>query len=129
LLRFALYHATDEELIERLRNPHIRANGEALKDARNALAAARNYLESSSSRKEMYLATTEARLHLVSREFEESAQTAKKALQFAKKAHSQQTIEEVKQIYRALNQLAPENPYVCNLGIEVSIFPQRGEGK
>lgn len=124
LLRFALYHATDDELVERLKNPHIRANEELLKDARSALIAARNHLESSSSRKEMYLATTEARLHLVGREFEESARTAKRALQFARKAHSQQTIEEVKQIYRVLNQLVPENPYVCNLGIEVGIFPR-----
>lgn len=123
LLRFALYYATDGELIERLKNPHVRTNKDLLKDARSALIAARNHLESSSSRKEMYLAITEARIYLVGREFEESARIAKKALQFARKAYSQQIIEEVKQIHGVLNILAPENPYVCNLGIEVGVFP------
>ena len=123
LLRFALYHTTDEELITQLKNPHKRANKEQIKDAKNALMAARNHLESSSKRKEMYLSITEAKIYLVAREFEESAITTKRALEFARKAHSQQGIEEIKQIYLILHQLEPKNPYIANLGVELEIFP------
>jgi hypothetical protein len=123
LLRFALYYTTDEELVTQLKNTNVRADKNQIKDAKNALMAARNHLESSSKRKEMYLSITEARIYLVAREFEESAITAKRALDFARKAHSQQGIEEIKQIYLVLYQLELKNPYVANLGVELGIFP------
>ena len=123
LLRFARYHTTDEELVTQLKNTNVRADKDRIKDAKNALMAARNHLESSSKRKEMYLSITEARIYLVTKEFEESAITAKRALDFAHKAHSQQGIEEIKQIYSMLHQLEPKNPYIANLGVELGIFP------
>lgn len=123
LLRFALYYTTDDELVAQLKNTNVRADKNRIKDAKNALMAARNHLESSSKRKEMYLSITEARIYLVAREFEESAITAKRALDFARKAHSQQGIEEIKQIYSALYQLELKNPHVANLGVELGIFP------
>lgn len=123
LLRFALYHTTDEELITQLKKQNIRVNVDRIKEAKSALAAARNHLESSSKRKEMYLAITEARIYLVAKEFEESAITAKRALDFARKSHSQQGIEEIKQVYSMLYQLEPKNPYIANLGVELGIFP------
>lgn len=123
LLRFALFHTSDDELVEQLKNTHVSANRELLKDARNALMTARRHVETSSARKEMYLSLTEARILLVAREFEESAKMAKVALQFARQSHSQQGIEEVKQLYEMLYQLAPRNPYVANLGVELNIFP------
>ena len=78
---------------------------------------------SSGKRKEMYLSITEARIYLVAREFEESAIIAKQALDFARKAHSQQGTEEIKRIYSMLYQLDQKNPYIANLGVELSIFP------
>ena len=122
LLRFALFHTTDNELVERLKNTKNQVNRELLKDAQNALMAARNHLESSTFRKEMYLSITEARAYLIAREFEESAKIAKRAIQFARKSHSQQGIGEVRKLYTMLNELAPKNPYVCNLGVESGIF-------
>ena len=71
----------------------------------------------------MYLSITEARIYLVARELEESAIMAKRALDFAHKAHSQQGIEEIKQIYAMLHQLEPKNPHIANLGVELGIFP------
>ena len=52
-------------------------------------------------------------------------QRGKVALQFARKSHSQQGIDEVKQIYVLLSQLVDKNPYVTNLGVELSIFPRQ----
>jgi len=123
LLRFALFHIDDGELLERLKNPYIRANSQVLKDAQNALMAARKNLETSSPRKEMYLAITEARILLIGREYEECAKVAKLALQFARKSHSQQGIDEIKQIHAILTQLVDKNPYVANLGVELNVFP------
>src|SRR5581483_893937 len=123
LLRFALFHTTDEELIEKLKNAHISANKDLLRDAKNALITARKHVGTSSARKEMYLSITEARILLVSKELEECAKMAKMALQFAQQSHSQQGVEEVKQIYEMLYLLTPKNPYVANLGVELKIFP------
>ena len=123
LLRFALFHTDDNELLEQLKNPRARANSQTLKDAQHALMAARKSLETSSARKEMYLAITEARILLVGREYEECARMAKIALQYARSSHSQQGIDEVEQIYLMLSQLVEKNPYVANLGVELNLFP------
>jgi hypothetical protein len=71
----------------------------------------------------MNLSITEAKVYLIDREFEESAKIAKIALQFARKSHSQQGMEEVKHLYAMLYQVAPTNPYIANLGVELKIFP------
>ncbi len=125
LLCFALYCATDDELVSCLKDTRRQANRELLKDARSALMAARNHLGASTFRKEMYLTITEARLHLIAREFEESAIVAKNALQYARKSHSQQGIGEVRKLHAMLVELAPMNPHICNLGIELGIFPRK----
>ena len=125
LLRFALFHTNDDELINQLKNTHVRANPQMLKDAQNALVSAKKHLhfKSDSFTKEMDLSITEARIYLVAREYEECAKMAKMALQFAQKSYSQKGMAEVKQIYLLLHQLAPMNPYVANLGVELQIFP------
>jgi hypothetical protein len=123
LLRFAFFHANNDELVEQLKNPHVRADSRILKDAKNALIAAKKHLEADSFTKEMYLSITEAKMYLVAREYEECAKIAKIALQFAHKSHSQQGREEVTQLYTILRQFVPMNPYVANLGVELRIFP------
>lgn len=122
LLRFALFHRTDDELAEHLKNTHTRADRGLLKDAQSALAAARNHLVQSSFTKEMYISITEARVYLIAGEFEASARTGKTALHFAHEAHSQQGIAEVRKLYTMLNGLASTNPYVCNLGVELGLY-------
>ncbi len=123
LLRFTLFYTSDDELIVKLKDTHVTAKKDLLTDAKNALATARKHLELGNPTGEMNLSITEARVYLVAREFEESAKIAKVALQFARKSHSQQGIEEVKQLYTLLYQVAPKNPYVANLGVELKIFP------
>ena len=49
---------------------------------------------------------------------------SQRALEFARKAHSQQGVEEIKQMYVILSQLEPKNPYIANLGVELGIFPE-----
>lgn len=122
LIRFALFHRNDDELLERLKT-HIGADKKLLVEARNSINAARKYVDATSTTKQMYLSLTEARGYLVMKEYEESAQLAKAALQFARQSHSEQGIEETKQLYSLLSQLAPANPYVANLGVELKIFP------
>lgn len=121
--RLALFHTTDEELAEQLKRPHARANAKLLTDAQEEMAIAWNTIEVTGSlEKKMDYAVTEARLFLIGREFEEGARTAKKALQFARLANSYERIKEVKILYFILNSLAPKNPYVRNLGLELGIF-------
>jgi DNA-binding XRE family transcriptional regulator len=123
LLRFALFSANDEELVEKLKDTYINADAKLLQEATSAIANARKHLGSCGFTREMYLNITEAKIYLVKKDYEESARIAKTALQFARRAHSQQGIEEIKQLYRMLYQLSPMNPYVAHLGVELHIFP------
>ena len=70
----------------------------------------------------MEVSITEARVYLIQRQFEASAKVAKKALQIAREVHSKRGVGEAFQVYQMLKELAPQNPYVCNLGIELGIF-------
>lgn len=120
LLRFALPHTTDDELVTGLKNPHARANARLLKDAQDALTLATSQFGADEPGTDLTL--TEARLYLLAREFEESAKTAKRALNLARKKHSVRNVGEVRTLYTMLNELAPVNPYVRNLGIELEIY-------
>lgn len=124
LLRFALFHTNNNELLEQLKNQR-RANREIMKEAKSALNLARKHLEAQGNRSSMYLSITEAKAYIIDREIEESAKIAKIALQLAQKVHSYQGIEEIKQLYIILNQLTPKNPYVANLGVTLGVFPTR----
>jgi DNA-binding XRE family transcriptional regulator len=122
LTRFALFHTTDDELIERLKDRYIRADAALLKDARSSLTAARKHLGSVQTTSLTDYTITEARLLLVEREYEQSARIAKNALSSAHASHSAQGVSEVGKIHTMLNELAPQNPYVCNLGVELGRF-------
>ena len=121
--RLALFHTTDEELVELLKRSHARADTKLLVDAQGELAIAWNTIETTGSlEKKMDFSVTEAKLFIIGKEFEEGARTAKKALQFARLANSYERITEVKKLYFILNSLVPTNPYVRNLGVELGIF-------
>ena len=122
LLRFALYHTSDEELVEALKSPYTRANKSHLQAAQTSLVAAEKYLEMQHHPKGMYLPITEAKWFLIAREFEESAKSAKTALKAAREKHSLQGAEDVKSLYTMLNKLDPTNPYIRNLGVELGIY-------
>jgi hypothetical protein len=62
------------------------------------------------------------RVLLIEKELEESARLAKDALKFAQTSHSKQGIKEVTSIYTMLKALAPMDPYVCNLGVELGMY-------
>lgn len=123
LLRFALSYASEAELVLKLKNPYLRANEALLQEAISAIANARKNLNAGGFTREMYLSITEARIYLAKKEYEECARTARTALQFARQSHSKQGKEEIKQLYRMLYQVAPTNPYVANLGVELNLFP------
>jgi DNA-binding XRE family transcriptional regulator len=123
LLRFAFFHMNDSELMEAIQTKQSSADKELLREAKNALNTARKHLEAGSTTREMYLSITEARAYLIAREYEECARIATTALQFARKAHSKQGMEEIKRIYTMVSQLAPKNPYIAHLGVELGIFP------
>ncbi|QBD75761.1 XRE family transcriptional regulator [Ktedonosporobacter rubrisoli] len=122
LTRFALYHTTDDELVALLKQPHRRAKKELLRDAQESLLTAEKHLQQNNLPIGMYLPLTEAKCYLVDREFEKSAKTAKQALQYARVASSQQGIVETTRLYNMLSELAPNNPYICNLGVELGLY-------
>ena len=122
LTRFALFHTTDDELIERLKDRYIRADAELLRDARNSLSIAKKHLEAVHKTSLMDYAITEARLLLVEREYEQSAKVAKKALIYAHASNSAKGVSEVGKIHTILSELAPKDPYVCNVGVELGRF-------
>ncbi len=121
LARFSLFHTNDDELVELLKDPHMKAN-DNLKDAQDALEIAKTHMAARDTGKydrAMDYALTQARVYLVGKEFEESAKEVKSALQLAGAAHSQKGIEQVRTLYNILNKLVPQNPHVLNLGIEL----------
>jgi len=65
---------------------------------------------------------TEAHLNLADHDLEGSAQSGKEALKVARAMHSKLEEENVRSLYYELNGQAPNNPYVCNLGVELGIF-------
>ncbi len=69
-----------------------------------------------------YYHMTEARLYLARHDLEGSAQSAKAALKVARSLHSQMVEDEVKTLYRDLDEKSTLNPYVRNLGLELDIF-------
>jgi hypothetical protein len=80
---------------------------------------ARKHMNPSSNTNMMDCTITEARLLTVEREYEEAAKSAKTALHIARMINSTKGVNEVGKIYALLSQLAPKNPYVCNLGVEL----------
>ncbi len=120
LAHFALLYKSDDELVALLSDPHRKANA-YLKEAQHALDTAKAYMLDRDTAKMDY-SITQARVHLLGKEVEESAKEAKSALLIAYTIHSQQATERISTLHRLLSKLAPQNPYVLNLGIELGIY-------
>ena len=69
-----------------------------------------------------YYYMTQAHLELADHDIEASAQLGKEALKTARVMHSRMEEENVRSLYYTLHEVAPNNPYVCNLGVELDIF-------
>jgi DNA-binding XRE family transcriptional regulator len=125
LTRFALFHTSDSELVKRLKDRYVRADTSLLQDARSSLLTAGKHLSSLQgvrATSDMDYTITEARMLLVEGEYEQSAKIAKIALNCAKSSHSAKGVSEVGKLHTMLYELAPQNPYVCNLGVELGRF-------
>ena len=92
------------------------------KAVRSKLAAAIESLTPDLNVWNAYYYMTEARLNLADHDIEGSAQSGKAAFKVAKVMHSKIEEENVKNLYNELNEKAPDNPYVRNLGLELGIF-------
>lgn len=112
----AVHHEKAKALLSWQRNPADR------KLVRNKLATAIETLSPDLNVWKAYYYMTEARLNLTEHDIEGSAQSGKEALKFAKTMHSKMEEENVKRLYFDLHKQAPDNPYVCNLGVELGIF-------
>ncbi len=122
LIRFALFHTTNDELASLLKETHVRADAKLLNEAQGAMILARENLSAGFTGWEKNFYVTEAKLYLLERDFESSAQTAKKALKLANLLHSQKVKAEIIDFYGLLKTLDPENPYVRNLGVELGMY-------
>jgi transcriptional regulator with XRE-family HTH domain len=122
LARFSLFHIDDTELLTKLKDKHVRADSAIITEAYDALAAAKKHLNPTRHTEMMNYTLTEARVLLIEKELEESARLAKDALKFAQTSHSKQGIKEVTSIYTMLKALAPMDPYVYNLGVELGLY-------
>lgn len=125
MLRFALFHRNDAELIGLLKNKYVKAN-DYLKDAQTALdiaiAHAVTYDMPIIQERKLDYSLTQAKIFLLGREFEACAREAKATLQYARAAHSGQGVEQTRKLYTILHELVPENSYVLHLGIELGIY-------
>jgi DNA-binding XRE family transcriptional regulator len=121
-VRFALFHSSDEELLALLQQPHIQPDSQYLKEAHNAMNLAWENLQSGFTGWEKNFLMTEARLHLINRDIEGSAKTAKEAFNLATVLYAQKVKGEVKGLYQMLSILERENPYVRNLGVALGMY-------
>jgi hypothetical protein len=112
----AVHHEKAKSLL------HWQKTREDRRAVRSKLTAAIESLSPDLNVWKAYYYMTEARLYLADHDLEGSAQSAKEALKVAKTLHSKMEEENVKAHYYALNERAPNNPYIRNLGLELGIF-------
>jgi len=92
------------------------------KAVRHKLTAAIETLSPDLNVWKAYYYMTEARLNLEDHDLEGSAQSGIEALRIARTMHSRMEEENAKSLYYKLSKLAPNNPYVSRLGVELHIF-------
>jgi len=112
----AVHHEKAKSLL------HWQKTQEDRKTVRTRLIAAIETLNPDLNVWKAYYYMTEARLFLADHDLEGSAQAAKAALRVAKAMHSKIEEQNVRNFYGQLNEKAPNNPYVGNLGLELGIY-------
>lgn len=68
------------------------------------------------------LSLTEARLHFAEKDIEGSAQSAIEALKIAKALNARDKVSQAHSLYLQLKEHATNNPYVCNLGMQLDVY-------
>jgi transcriptional regulator with XRE-family HTH domain len=89
------------------------------KEARNELDTAWKTLSPDLVVWRINLALTEARLYCAEKDTERSTQSAMEALNIAKALHAQDKVAQVHSLYLQLKEHAANNPYLCNLGMQL----------
>jgi hypothetical protein len=93
--------------------------GEAI---RGKLLASLNAIPDDLTIWKMFFYLTEAKLYLFQHDIEGCAKIGKEALKVANLVTSSKGVAEVKGLYSSLNEIAPKNPYVDNLGVALGLF-------
>ena len=94
----------------------------ALKEARGELNTAWKTLTPDLTIWRIYLHITEAQLNLLERDIEGSAQAGHEAYKIASVMQKHNEVEKVKNLYLNLQSIAPNNGYVCNLGLQLNMI-------
>ncbi|QBD81010.1 hypothetical protein EPA93_35595 [Ktedonosporobacter rubrisoli] len=94
----------------------------ALKEARNELNTAWKTLTPDLMIWRVNLHITEAKLNLLERDIEGSAQAGLEAYKIASVMQTRNEVEKVKNLYLDLQTSAPNNGHVCNLGLQLHII-------
>lgn len=112
----AVHHERAKSLL------HWQKNSSDRSAVRSKLVAAMDSLSPDLNVWKAYYYMTETRLNLAERDLEASAQSGKAALKVARSMHSKIEEENVRTLYHQLSKEAPNNPYVCNLGVELGLY-------
>ena len=94
----------------------------ALKEARSELNTAWKTLTPDLTIWRVNLHITEAQLNLLERDIEGSAQTGLEAYKIASVMQTRNEEEKVRNLYLNLQNIDPNNGYVCNLGLQLNII-------
>ncbi|HZR39880.1 MAG TPA: helix-turn-helix transcriptional regulator [Ktedonobacteraceae bacterium] len=94
----------------------------ALKEARSELNTAWKTLTPDLTIWRVNLHITEAQLNLLERDIEGSAQAGHEAYKIASVMQTRNEVEKVKNLYLNLQSIAPNNGYVCNLGLQLNMI-------
>lgn len=92
------------------------------REARNELNTAWKTLSPDLVIWRINLLLTEARLYFAEKDLEGSAQSAIEALKIAKALQAQDKVSQAHSLYLQLKQHAANNPYVCNLGVQLGVY-------
>lgn len=94
----------------------------ALKEARSELNTAWKTLTPDLTMWRIYLHITEAQLSLLESDLEGSAQAGLEAYKIASVMQVKGEVEKVKNLYLNLQNIAPSDGYVCNLGLQLQMI-------
>jgi transcriptional regulator with XRE-family HTH domain len=91
-------------------------------DAQNEMKLAWETLTPDLAEWQMYFFATDARLYLAEHDLEGAARLGLNALHSAREVQSNKGEGQVRSLFLELRQKDENNPYVCNLGVELAMF-------
>ncbi|GCE10627.1 helix-turn-helix transcriptional regulator [Tengunoibacter tsumagoiensis] len=126
----AVHHERAKTLIQFYQNNHKQAKmptfstkqNKLLEDAQNEMTIAWKMLDPDLLSWHVNFHVTDAKYSQAKNDVEGSVQSAKKALKIARSMNAKNGAQQIKQLYHALENVDPKNPYIRNLGVELGIF-------